>query len=249
MPGAAGAQQQYSSAQSYSAESSSAQSTASASAQPIQQDQNNVVIPLHEEQVKVGKRTVDAGQVTVRKTVTTQTVSQPVELRRETVVIDRSGAGGQSLSSSDSNWQKGAANQSSSYQSSGAEQKSLNEPAGASSGSGAAFQEQSYTIHLQREEPVIQKETVQTGQVTARKSSQIEQQTVQQQVRKEDVQFDKSGANNVQIQQNSGNQLSEPAGAQAPAPSVNESTDSTTRNRAPTQGQGVQDLKQQPPQD
>jgi stress response protein YsnF len=229
MPGS-WSQHEYSSAQSYSVQPSSAKSY---SAQPIQQDQNNIVIPLHEEQVKVGKRTVDAGQVTIRKTVTTQTVSEPVELRKETLVIERDG------SQVSSDWQKGGT-----YQSSSAP-ASVNEPAGASTGSGAAFQAQSYTFRLQKEEPVVEKTIVQSGQVTARKSSQIEQQTIQQQVRKEDVQFDKGGAN-VQIQENSGNQLSEPSGAQAPAPYINESTDSSTQNRAPTKGQGVQDLKHPP---
>src|SRR5688572_29457828 len=33
------------------------------------------VIPLHEERVNVGKRTVDSGQVTIRKVVTTETIN------------------------------------------------------------------------------------------------------------------------------------------------------------------------------
>jgi len=226
MPGSAQSSSQvvYSSAQSPS-------STQSYSAQPIQQGQNDLIIPLHEEQVKVGKRTVDAGQVTVRKIVTTQTVSEPVELRKETLVIERDGG------QVSSDWQRGAT-----YQSS-PPQGSVNEPAGASTGSGAAFEAQSYTFHLQKEEPVIQKEVVQSGQVTARKSSQIEHQTIQQQVRKEDVQFDKGGAN-VQIQEN---QVSEPSGAPAPAPApyINESPDSSTI--PPGERKGVDDLKQNPP--
>jgi stress response protein YsnF len=290
------------------------------------QDRNEVIIPLHEEQLSVGKRTVDAGQVTIRKVVTTETVSQPVQLRRETLIIDREGSGAQqssatSSTSRDENWQRGANEQQSGAEvsasaqagSSGAsasiQNSTANEPAGASSnisedesrssysasqsssgksasasananldsGSGAAFQEQTYTIRLQKEEPVIQKNIVQTGQVVARKNSQTQQQNIQQQVRKEDVQVDKSGAaaQNVEIRGNfntAGKEISEPSGAeqresldykseqqqsesidkdssgaQRPDAGVNESTDSTT-GRAPTKGQGAQDLKQQPEQ-
>ncbi len=46
-------------------------------------------ITLSEEQVKVGKRTVDAGQVRLRKIVRTEVVNQPVEIRHEDVVVER----------------------------------------------------------------------------------------------------------------------------------------------------------------
>ena len=46
-------------------------------------------MPLTEEQVKVGKRTVDAGQVRLRKIVRTEIVNQPVEIRHEDVVVER----------------------------------------------------------------------------------------------------------------------------------------------------------------
>ena len=46
-------------------------------------------ITLREEQLKVGKRTVDAGQVRLRKIVRTEIVNQPVEVRREDVVVER----------------------------------------------------------------------------------------------------------------------------------------------------------------
>jgi len=290
------APQSYSSdsqSQSYSSDQASSQSSQSL------QGQNEIVIPLHEEQLNVGKRTVDAGQVTIRKIVKTETVSEPVQLRREMLVIDRDSAGAQSSASfssteHDANWQKGTANLDQSEQPASASEterdtsarasveSSANEPAGASrqsasSGSdlssGTAFQEQTYTIRLQKEEPVIQKNVIQTGRVVARKDSQSQQQTIQQQVRSEDVQLDKSGAN-VEIRGNfesAGKPVSEPSGAerhdqiqnksesqslksshsesiqrdssgaQAPDTGVDKSTDSTTRNRAPTQGQGAQD--------
>jgi len=44
---------------------------------------------LHEEQLKVGKREVDMGGVRLRKIVRTETVQQPVELKREDIEIER----------------------------------------------------------------------------------------------------------------------------------------------------------------
>ena len=49
----------------------------------------DIEVPLTEEEVKVGKRTVDAGQVRLRKIVRTEVVNQPVEIRHEDVVIER----------------------------------------------------------------------------------------------------------------------------------------------------------------
>lgn len=46
-------------------------------------------IPLTEEHVKVGKRQVEAGGVRLRKVVRTENVNQPVELKREEIVIER----------------------------------------------------------------------------------------------------------------------------------------------------------------
>ena len=53
----------------------------------------DIEVPLTEEEVKVGKRTVDAGQVRLRKIVRTEVVNQPVEIRHEDVVIERIAAG------------------------------------------------------------------------------------------------------------------------------------------------------------
>jgi uncharacterized protein (TIGR02271 family) len=46
-------------------------------------------IPVTEEEMRVGKRTVQAGEVGVRKTVETQHVEQPVTRRREEVEVER----------------------------------------------------------------------------------------------------------------------------------------------------------------
>jgi uncharacterized protein (TIGR02271 family) len=52
-----------------------------------------VRVPISEEQVKVGTREVEAGAVRLRKIVHTETVNQPVELRREEVIVERVAAG------------------------------------------------------------------------------------------------------------------------------------------------------------
>jgi uncharacterized protein (TIGR02271 family) len=46
-------------------------------------------VPLWEEEVKVGKRRVGAGEVNLQKKVSTEQVNVPVELNREDVVIER----------------------------------------------------------------------------------------------------------------------------------------------------------------
>jgi len=53
-------------------------------------------IPLHEEELAVGKRSVEMGGVRLRKIVRTETVQQPVEIKREDVVVERVPASGQS---------------------------------------------------------------------------------------------------------------------------------------------------------
>ena len=44
---------------------------------------------LSEEEVKIGKREVEAGGIRLRKIIRTETVNQPVELQREEIVIER----------------------------------------------------------------------------------------------------------------------------------------------------------------
>lgn len=120
----------------------------------------SVTIPLYEENVTVGKREVDAGTVTIRKVVKTETVNQPVELRRETISLDRQPASGTAQNVDQSK----------------------------------AFTEQQFTIQLKKEEPVVEKRIVQSGQVVASKQATTEQTTVQREIRKEDVAMDKGSA-------------------------------------------------------
>lgn len=54
------------------------------------------MVPLHQETLSVGKREVDAGSVRFKKIVKTETINQPIELRREEIVIDRSNNTGES---------------------------------------------------------------------------------------------------------------------------------------------------------
>lgn len=53
-----------------------------------------VRVPVSEERVHVGKREVETGGVTIRKEVHTETVQTPVELRREEIVVERTGPRG-----------------------------------------------------------------------------------------------------------------------------------------------------------
>jgi hypothetical protein len=130
---------------------------------------------LYQESIKVGTREVEGGSVRLKKVVTTETVNQPVQIRRERLVIDRDtgGAGSQQ----------------------GSQQ--------ASSFSGQPFQEQEVVIKLKREEPVVETQMIQSGRIVAQKQTETQQQSVQRQVRHEDVQVEKIGnPENVIISQN-----------------------------------------------
>jgi len=61
---------------------------------PRQAGREEAHMQLSEEQLKIGKREVEAGGVRLRKIVRTEVVNQPVELRREEVVVERVPAGG-----------------------------------------------------------------------------------------------------------------------------------------------------------
>jgi len=56
----------------------------------------NMVVPLYQESLNVGKREVESGSVRIRKVVKTETVNQPIELRHEELVIDRDNGTAQS---------------------------------------------------------------------------------------------------------------------------------------------------------
>lgn len=122
-------------------------------------------MPLYSEQLKVGKREVENGSVRLRKTVKTENASQPIELRRETVTIDR-----QAFEDA----QRGAA-------------------AGQPNTIGAAFQEKEIVIDLKREEPVVEVAPYVSGKIVAKKSATTERQNVDRQIRRETVEVIKQG--------------------------------------------------------
>jgi uncharacterized protein (TIGR02271 family) len=59
------------------------------------EDQQNLT--LAEEELRVGKRSVEAGRARLRKVVRTERVSEPVELRREQVTVERVPASGEQV--------------------------------------------------------------------------------------------------------------------------------------------------------
>ena len=75
------------------------QSSTQSQQQPTRtdQDQYQESLTLAEEQLRVEKHPVEAGRARLRKVVRTERVSQPVELRREEVTIERVPASGQEV--------------------------------------------------------------------------------------------------------------------------------------------------------
>jgi uncharacterized protein (TIGR02271 family) len=133
-------------------------------------------IPLFKEEAHVGKRTVDAGSVRLQKTVKTETVNVPVELREDSVTVDRQPANGQQQE------QRMAQND-----------QRLNQP----------FQEGQVEIRLQREEPVIEKQIVPAGTIVVQKHSQTQQRNISSDVRRDDITVAKSGdSQNINISAN-----------------------------------------------
>ena len=127
--------------------------------------EGDVSMPLYSESLKVGKRDVENGSVKLRKTVKTETASQPIELRRETVTIDRVAF---------ENAQQ-AAN------------------AGQPNDIGAAFQEKEIVIDVKREEAVVEVQPYISGRIVAQKRATTEKQNVDRQIRREVVEVIKQG--------------------------------------------------------
>jgi uncharacterized protein (TIGR02271 family) len=120
--------------------------------------QESANVKLYEEQVKIGKRQVEAGGVRLRKIIRTETVNQPVEIQREEIVVERVAGTPKTQPCT------------------------------------TGFQEQDIFIPLRREEPVVQKVTRVREEVRVSKKAQTERQTVSEQVRKEDVEVQRTGA-------------------------------------------------------
>jgi stress response protein YsnF len=78
----------------YDSHARESSASAEISASQNERESKQTVIPLYEETVRTGTREVDGGTVRLRKIVKTETVNQPVQVRHETVVIDREPASG-----------------------------------------------------------------------------------------------------------------------------------------------------------
>ena len=169
-----------------STSTSTSASTQSAGAQELKGD---ISIPLYEEQLAVGTRMVESGSVRLRKQVTTETVNQPVQIRRETLVVDReAGTGSQATS------QQTAAT-------------------AATAGTFTPFEQGEIVIKLHKEEPVVEKRVIATGRVTAKTATDTEQVTVSREVRKENIDVEKIGnPQNVTISDNVGARASDAVG-------------------------------------
>jgi len=141
------------------------------------------IIPLHQETVRVGTREVDAGSVRIRKVVKTETVNQPVQVRRETLVVDRlPGDASAQAAAPAANLQAQQQQQQ--------QQGSITTP----------FQEGEMVIQLRRQEPVVETQIVPSGRIVAQTRVNTDQVNVQKQVRKEDVEVVRQGnAENVII--------------------------------------------------
>ena len=72
----------------YGESAMAADTTATRSSRDLGNDEHRR-LQLKEEQLKVGKREVEAGGVRLRKVVRTEIVNQPVELKREEIVVER----------------------------------------------------------------------------------------------------------------------------------------------------------------
>jgi len=182
-----------------------------------------VVIPLHEEQVQVGKRTVETGTVRLRKQITTETINQPVEIRKETIVVDREPASGTSTSTTSQSFQSSPAAGQSQLQS---QANSIAQP----------FEQGEVVLRLHSEEPVIEKRIVPAGNIVVETRVNNEQTNVQQQIRREKIDVDKGNAQNVIVSENlnqsSSTSTRESAGSPPPEPQRYQET--TTENSSTT---------------
>ena len=170
---------------------SSAASSASETPSPAAGQQ--ITVPLYEEQIVVGTRTIESGGVTLRKQVTTETINQPVQVRRETIIVDREPASGGQAASGQTNAQSG----------------SLSTP----------FEKGELVIRLHSEEPVVEKRIVPTGRIVVQTRTNTEQMNVQREVRRENINVDKMGdGKNVVVSEKVGGQTNQAVGA-APAES------------------------------
>jgi stress response protein YsnF len=179
--------------QSQASTSTSAQASTQSTGQ-AQELKGDISIPLYEEQLAVGTRMVESGSVRLRKQVTTETVNQPVQIRRETLVVDReAGTGSQETATT----------------------ATTGTTAGTAGTAGAftPFEQGEIVIKLHKEEPVVEKRVIATGRIVAKTATDTEQVTVSREVRKENIDVEKIGnPQNVTISENVGARASDAVG-------------------------------------
>jgi stress response protein YsnF len=208
--------------------SSQTSTTPSASTQSTGQAQElkgDISIPLYEEQLAVGTRMIESGSVRLRKQVTTETVNQPVQIRRETLVVER---------------EPGSA--------SSQETASTTSTASTSATSGTAgaftpFEQGEIVIKLHKEEPVVEKRVIATGRIVAKTATDTEQVTVSREVRKENIDVEKIGnPQNVTISENVGARASDAVGGTGTASQQTKGSEAKG-----TQDQATDPAKRTPP--
>jgi uncharacterized protein (TIGR02271 family) len=135
--------------------------------------QGELSIPLYEEQIQVGTRVVETGAVRLRKQVTSETVNQPVQVRHETLVVDREAAppGQAPLKEPGTTKETGTS------------EEMISTP----------FAQGEILIRLYREEPVVEKRIVPSGRIVAQTRTNTEQVTVQRDLRREKIDVEKIG--------------------------------------------------------
>jgi stress response protein YsnF len=185
------------------------------------------VVPLYEEQVQVGTRRVPAGTVHLKKNIKTEDFNQPIQLRQETLTVDRvePGAGADlAPTGRDAQAQAQPGQQPQQPQ--------------AQAQQGAPFTEQDITIQLFKEEPVVEKRIVPKGQIVARKEASTKQHNVQEQVRSEEIQIQKSeDAQNVNVSADLKSSLQDQSQSKQMAQAPQATQDQTGQGSAPGEQQ------------
>jgi stress response protein YsnF len=134
---------------------------------------------------------VESGSVRLRKQVTTETVNQPVQIRRETLIVDREAGTGSTATTTSQ------------------------ETAGTTGTAGTftPFEQGEIVIKLHKEEPVVEKRVIASGRIVAKTATDTEQVTVSREVRKENIDVEKIGnPQNVTISDNVGARASDAVG-------------------------------------
>lgn len=123
---------------------------------PRREDRGEVVIPLAEEELRVSAREVVGESLRLRKVVRAERVREPVELRRETIHVERVAV---------------------------PEETPVPE---------SAFREEEVEIVARREEPVIERRARVASEVRAWTTRDSERRVVEDTVRREDVEVERS---------------------------------------------------------